>query len=684
MAQSFREHSGISLVELLIAVALLGMVSVAALQFIRLSESSLFGEQTQLTKQKRSEAISAHIYKKFASGTLAEPVAAGVYQDPDMPQDLRDSASMTLVALFGNSSRFDGVDPRCTLVSEANVTSGTFQIRHDCMMRAGQGIVQQMNGLISKGVGLTTGLEEGVGRCSISKPISIDLSSGIATVSVDDPGCLVYGLDMARGVPVGNQVLLPRFVAYDTAVPASFHTSMIEPPDVATAGIGLEMPDEYFVVGHGDLNVIGFVDALANNPQTDVFLELKTNVAMSRLSLQNAPGTVRMMGAGTSKLSIEGRLTDVRSALQKLEYRSPKGYMGEDILTGKLRSGSLVNSDNTTLNVGVNCGGQRCGTGTRFDFGEFNTKTGFTIREYVISVSVCGSELPSTYYGYCGTKFKFDRADGLERRYPAGVKDPHLKECALASEMKPGDPVYNAKKSPHFPYVLYAPKSHDVKHPGMQRPDHVNVFLYEQTSTNLSQSLVNTLKPTTENRFSLFFQFDTFDDTPGSVSFRLNNIEKGRVLSEKTDPFTFLDDTTEFFPKVHPKTGQLLSEAELKAAKLSTSLPTKIGPDGRLTSRVRWLKPSDGLVLPLRLGAGARNPVTGRYELSGYDHDPDGDGVVDPNLEMLGWTSLTGWNIRATADDGQSVIYKQIPFNWGKADQKTDIQLKISESQNCS
>ena len=69
-----------SLVELLIAVALLGMVSVAALQFIRMSESSLFGEQTQLTKQKRSEAISAHIYKKFASGTLAEPKAHGQYE----------------------------------------------------------------------------------------------------------------------------------------------------------------------------------------------------------------------------------------------------------------------------------------------------------------------------------------------------------------------------------------------------------------------------------------------------------------------------------------------------------------------------------------------------------------------------------------------------------------------------
>ena len=35
MARRFRKYSGMSLVELLVAVALLGMVSVAALQFMR-------------------------------------------------------------------------------------------------------------------------------------------------------------------------------------------------------------------------------------------------------------------------------------------------------------------------------------------------------------------------------------------------------------------------------------------------------------------------------------------------------------------------------------------------------------------------------------------------------------------------------------------------------------------------
>ena len=576
-----------------------------------------------------------------------------VYVDADMPQDLRDGPGMTLVALFGNSSRFDGVNPRCALTSDADIATGTFRIRHDCMVRGGQNIVQQMNALIGKGVVLTTGLEDGVGRCSISRSIPVDTSTGIATVSVDDPGCLAYGQDPARGVPAGNQVLLPRFVAYDTASPASFHTTMIEPPDIATAGVGLEMPDQYTVVGHGGLIVVSFVDALASNPQADVYLELQTEVAMSRLSLPTVPATVRTVGAGSAKLSLEGPLADIRNALQQLEYRSPSGYMGTDRLTGKIRSGSLVRSDNTTLMVAGNCGGQTCGTATRFDLGEFDPNTGdFTVRQYITSVSVCGNELPSTYYGYCGTKFKYDRADGLVTRYPVGQAGYHLTQCALAGDLTYGDP--NNANNASFPYVLYSPKARSF-----QVPDHVTVFLYEQTSTPLNAVQEAQFKSLTENRFSLFFQFDTFDATGGTVNFQLNNIEKGRNLRARRDPFTVIDDAEDFNPGT-------------------------IGSDGTLTTTADWKRPNDGIVIPLRLSSAAFNPATGLYELRHYNQDPDGDGVVDPNLRMQSWTGLNGWNIRATADDGRSVIYKKIKFNDGSAGRKADIQLKISGSQPCS
>ena len=191
------------------------------------------------------------------------------------------------------------------------------------------------------------------------------------------------------------------------------------------------------------------------------------------------------------------------------------------------------------------------------------------------------------------------------------------------------------------------------------------------------------MKSLTENRFSLFFQFDTFDTTGGTANFQLNNIEKDRILSDNTDPFTFLDDTTEYFPKVHPTTGALLSESELVAAGLSPSLPTKIGQDGTLTTNVRWQRPNDGVIVPLKLGAGARDPVTRLFELENYTHDPDRDGNVNPTLRMLNWSGLNGWNIRATSRTNDSVVWERIDFNQGRTDQRTDIQLVISEAQRC-
>ena len=190
-------------------------------------------------------------------------------------------------------------------------------------------------------------------------------------------------------------------------------------------------------------------------------------------------------------------------------------------------------------------------------------------------------------------------------------------------------------------------------------PDHVTVFLYEQTSTPLNQAQETQLKSLTENRFSLFFQFDTFDTTGGTVNFQLNNIEQGRDLRARGDPFTVIDDREDFNPGT-------------------------IGSDGTLITTADWRQPNDGIVIPLRLSPAAFNPATGLYELKHYNQDPDGDGVVDPNLRMQSWTGLNGWNIRAAADDGLSVIYKKIKFNDGSLGRKTDIQLKISASQPCS
>ena len=79
MRQSSRwvRADGLSLVELVIAVALLGIISAAALQFLTMTETTMFGEQSRLTKQQKSEAVSAYIYEKFRSANLPTRLSNG-------------------------------------------------------------------------------------------------------------------------------------------------------------------------------------------------------------------------------------------------------------------------------------------------------------------------------------------------------------------------------------------------------------------------------------------------------------------------------------------------------------------------------------------------------------------------------------------------------------------------------
>lgn len=197
---------GMSLVELLVSVTLLAMVSIAAVQLLDMTESTLIGEQGNLSSQRKSEAVSAFIYKDFINGTLSDSTTPQIYSNSEMQDDLQDGSSISIATLFGSVARFNGVAPRCALTNDADLQAGTFTFKPDCLTNAdGVPIVKLMNDLINTGVVLTTGLEDGVGRCSISKAIPYDLLEGSATVSVDDPNCLKWGADLTKGVPSSRQ-----------------------------------------------------------------------------------------------------------------------------------------------------------------------------------------------------------------------------------------------------------------------------------------------------------------------------------------------------------------------------------------------------------------------------------------------------------------------------------------------
>ena len=83
MPISFRSKTGVSLVEMVVAVALLSIVSVAAIQLLNMTEKTMIGSQTKLNKQLRSESISSFIYKDFARGELNDGVVSRTYTNAD-------------------------------------------------------------------------------------------------------------------------------------------------------------------------------------------------------------------------------------------------------------------------------------------------------------------------------------------------------------------------------------------------------------------------------------------------------------------------------------------------------------------------------------------------------------------------------------------------------------------------
>jgi len=634
---------GLSIVELLVAIAILSVISVTTIRLISSSDSQLLRSHIERKAQQADEAIATFIYEDFQSGSLLESTTPQSYVNASMPQDLRSANPLTMATLLGNGNRYDGLTPLCALLSDTNQSSPTFTFAANCVMRGTKPIAELMNELIAKGVKLTLAIESGAARCTISAPIQIAAATQVATATVEDPKCLLTSDSPPTSVKRGSHVLLPRFVIHNASDPQSFHASLIEPPGKNAPAIGLDMPPTKAVIGGGFVNDIAIIDATATVPRTPVSISIEVENPMSRLALKTLPNGVIASGLGSRRIVLKGLIENIRTALAGLMYQSPAGFFGKDGLRSLMMAEPLRRTKRTTLDVIANCGNQTCGTATRFDLGTFDSASGkFTTHQYLTTTSVCSNDYPTTYYGYCGRAVKYDRTDGLKNPATAG-------QCALAA-----DPVLQALQSyapayqppvtgvQHFPYVLFSPKARN------QRPDSITVFVHEQMALK------------TRDRYTLFFNFDTFDATGGTVEFTLNNIEKDRDLDDRNDPFTLMDDPGEYTPRV-------------------------MDANGVLTAAPSWQLPNDGVIVPLRLPASAQpSPKTGLFELKDYWQDPDGDNNTNPNLVLDSWQGLDSWNIRAVEADLTTVSYQRIPFDANSAKPKTAIQLVIDGSQRCS
>lgn len=627
-----KSHSGFSTIELLVALSLFAVVSVAAIQFVSQNKISLLQGRNELTTQQKNEAIAAFIYDDFRRDQLSDTLQSPVYINSTMPQDLQDAPPLVVGTVFGNGSRYNGTVPKCKLSSDALIRFSTFNIEKNCKDAAGHNIAENINAILSRGGKIAFALEGGGGRCTVSLPIQNASSSNPSLrVFVEDATCLTQAANQSLPVKAGQQIIFPRYVAYSRDNPGSFYTSMIEPIDKSAPGLTIEMPAIFTSIS-SVLTALKDIGVYALDTAAQLSLEINTSHPTNRLRFSSIPSGMTITGDNSSNVMFQGSPTQVASLLSNLQYQSDNGFFGDDILTLNARAGIISRTASSTIKVTANCGGVANGTATRFDLGRYNTSTKtFDVREFVTTVSVWSNLYPQDYYGYCGPLknqpkryVRFDRTDGVPSYYqyikeqgdPFPCTRPHAADANL-----PGK------------YINYSPKNRD------EVPDSVTVFLHEQHNLN------------TVDRFSLFFVFDDNDKTGGKAYFNLNNIEPNRDLTSFADKFTFADDPHEY-------------------------RPSTIHSSGRLRITPGWNKSHDGVVLPLRLPSnGKRN---GTYELESYNQDPDGDGDVNPRLEMLLTDNITKWNIRAVNDSGIGVSYRQFTIR-----DKPDIQLRISESQRC-
>ena len=128
MRQSSRwvRADGLSLVELVIAVALLGIIS-AALQFPTDDRNQDVWRAVAPNKKAKERGPFRIHLQNFRLANSPTRLSRGFMRTP-VPEDLRAGPGVTLVTTFDNSSRFNGVDPRSTLVGDANPATGQFKI----------------------------------------------------------------------------------------------------------------------------------------------------------------------------------------------------------------------------------------------------------------------------------------------------------------------------------------------------------------------------------------------------------------------------------------------------------------------------------------------------------------------------------------------------------------------------
>lgn len=658
-----------SLVEILMAVSLMAITAIGVFQIMAFTETQLIQSRNALESRKGEEQLLSYVYDDFLESSLADTLTPALYDnDAVAVEDLR------VVTVFGQQSRYQAglTIPKCRTIALTSETVGTVSFPADCVVTPEGGgttqtIAQNINAVIAAGATVVFGVENGGGRCTASTPIaSTQLVAGAtAILTVDDPDCL--NSPLPSDVPVGSEIIFPRFVVYSEENPAAYHASLIESAAADVPGFALTGPPSISLRSAVNTNIDQFI-LTANTDNESGSVTFESNLAGTRLSIVNTNGAA-VTGDNTSSVTISGTLRQLRRAIRNLFYLSADGYFGDDNLTVSARSGPATRELVVPVTVLPNCGNQTLGTATRFDVGSVDGMGVFNEDNatFFTSVSVWDNSSPTHFYGFC-------KPGQYHYEYTSQTR-PTNSTCPT---------VDNITYQPHSSRLMTYDNG-TAWNVGRA----INIMLYED-SDDFS-----------DNRFTLMAVLDGYEgdcadgteptsldgptgsratgnamsnqafkdlnlaeslwpqaDIPVSttwyqaqrrcrLAFRLSNIEPGRNLADTSDLSTFLDDPTEY--------------------------TAVIGTDERLVGRASWQGPIDGLVIPLRIDNTTLSPP----RLQDYTWG-------DPIFELIFWDTLNSWNIRSLNTVTNMIEFRQTPFATPPAGENLAIRLNISQSRSCN
>ncbi|MBT6123059.1 MAG: prepilin-type N-terminal cleavage/methylation domain-containing protein, partial [Candidatus Puniceispirillum sp.] len=205
-------QSGFSTIELIVALSLFAVISVAAIQFVTQNEKSLLEGRNELTTQQKNAAIASFIYDDFRRDNLADTAPSLLYRNSSMPQDLQDAPPLIIGTIFGNGSRYNAVNPKCVLAASTDISNKLVFFDGTCKTVAGRTLAQNIDAALRQGAKITFAIEGGGGRCTLSDPLNISSRSSYVRAFVDDPSCLAQGLNPNQNIQAGKQIIFPRYV----------------------------------------------------------------------------------------------------------------------------------------------------------------------------------------------------------------------------------------------------------------------------------------------------------------------------------------------------------------------------------------------------------------------------------------------------------------------------------------